>query len=137
MRTMTTTLSASLLSSPPRTRTASTSPPSESLAPRPSSKETFSAAISSASSRMATPPSSTTTPDIPPPIDLTAAINKAGLALDAPLRPNGHNDSSSWNNGNSGNASIPGTRAANTTQQQWFADVTTQVLLPRFAAEPQ
>ena len=71
------------------------------------------------------------------PIDLVTAIDNAGLALDAPLRNNGHADSSFWNNGNSGTASIPGTRAANITQQQWFADVATQVLLPRFASEPK
>jgi len=74
---------------------------------------------------------------IPLPLDLTDAIDKANLAPDAPLRTNGYADSSFWNNGNPGNASVPGTRAANTTQQQWFADVTTQVLLPRFTAEPK
>ena len=74
---------------------------------------------------------------IPLPLDLSDAIDKAGLAPDAPLRTNGYADSSQWNNGNFGNASLPGTRAANTIQQQWFADVTTQVLLPRFAAEPK
>jgi predicted AlkP superfamily pyrophosphatase or phosphodiesterase len=74
---------------------------------------------------------------IPLPIDLSTAIDKAGLALDAPLRTNGYAENSFWNNGNAGNASIPGTRTANITQQQWFADVTTQVLLPRFAAQPK
>ena len=49
-------------------------------------------------------------------IDLAEPIDKAGLAPDAPLRTNGYADSSLWNNGNSGNASVPGTRTANITQ---------------------
>jgi len=71
---------------------------------------------------------------VPLPIDITAAIDKAGLSLDAPLRTNGYTDTSTSSNGFSGDAVTPGTRLANVTQQQWFTDVTTQVLLPRFAS---
>ena len=63
------------------------------------------------------------------------AIQKAGLPTQAPLRSNGFSDTSQWNNGFTGDAVTPGTLAANHVQEQWFADVTTKVLLPSFAAE--
>jgi arylsulfatase A-like enzyme len=69
------------------------------------------------------------------PGEIQEAMRKAGLPLDAPLRTNGFGDASSWNNGFHGDAQTPGTLAANRVQQQWFADVTTKVLLPKFAAE--
>jgi arylsulfatase A-like enzyme len=56
----------------------------------------------------------------------------AGLSLDAPGRTNGYEANSPWNNGNSGNATRPGTLHANVVQQQWFADVATRVVLPDF-----
>ena len=67
--------------------------------------------------------------------ELTDALREAGLAEEAPLRSNGFAETSQWNNGFSGDAQTPGTRDANRVQQQWFADVTTKVLLPKFAAD--
>lgn len=72
---------------------------------------------------------------IPLPTDIADALNNAKLPTDAPVRTNGFPDSSVWNNGRSGDAANPGTLQANHVQQQWFADVATKVLLPRFAAE--
>ncbi len=70
---------------------------------------------------------------VPLPLDLADALNNSGLPNEAPLRTNGFPDSSPWSNGFSGDAVTGGTRAANLTQSQWFADVTTKLLLPRFA----
>ena len=67
--------------------------------------------------------------------DLLEAIEKAHLPFDAPLRTNGYGDSSLANNGFVGDATNPGTHASNHVQQQWFADISTKVLLPKFAAE--
>jgi hypothetical protein len=61
------------------------------------------------------------------------AIADVGLPTQAPTRSNGFADKSQWNNGYSGDATSPGTLAANSVQEQWFADVTTKVLLPSFA----
>ncbi|HEY0306553.1 MAG TPA: alkaline phosphatase family protein [Acidobacteriaceae bacterium] len=69
------------------------------------------------------------------PTEISEALDKADLALDAPSRSNGYGESSIWNNGFAGDAQTPGTHAANNVQAQWFADVTTKVLLPKFAAE--
>jgi hypothetical protein len=66
---------------------------------------------------------------------ILAAMDKANLPQDSPLRSNGYGDNSAWNSGFSGDAATPGTIAANLVQQQWFADVTTKVLLPTFAAD--
>jgi arylsulfatase A-like enzyme len=71
---------------------------------------------------------------VPLPISLYEAFDKAGLQMDAPTRTNGYADASQGSNGFSGDAATPGTHRANLTQQQWFADVTTDVLLPHFAA---
>jgi predicted AlkP superfamily pyrophosphatase or phosphodiesterase len=71
---------------------------------------------------------------VPLPLDFQEALFNSGLPIDAPTRSNGYGDSSQGSNGFSGDAATPGTRAANLTQQQWLADVTTQVVLPRFAA---
>src|SRR5262249_12567288 len=60
---------------------------------------------------------------------------KAHLPLDAPMRSNGFGENSRWNNGFSGDAQVPGTLAADRVQLQWLADVTTDVVLPKFAAE--
>ncbi len=67
------------------------------------------------------------------PNDVREAMTKADLPLDAPLRSNGFGDSSQWNNGFSGDAQNPGTLVADRVQQQWLADVTTKVVLPKFA----
>ena len=69
------------------------------------------------------------------PAEINEALDKADLALDAPSRSNGYGDASVWNNGFSGDAQTPGTKASNNVQEQWFTDVTTKVLLPKFAAE--
>ncbi len=71
----------------------------------------------------------------PLPPETLDAIAKAGLPTEAPLRSNGFSDNSSWNNAFSGDAITAGTLAANRVQEQWFADVTTKVLLPGFAAD--
>jgi len=63
------------------------------------------------------------------------ALLKAKLPTEAPLRNNGFSDGSQWNNGFSGDAQNAGTLDSNRIQQQWFADVTTKVLLPKFAEE--
>jgi arylsulfatase A-like enzyme len=70
---------------------------------------------------------------VPLPVSLYEAFNKAGLQRDAPTRTNGYADASQGSNGFSGDAIVPGTRHPNLTQQQWFADVTTEILLPHFA----
>jgi arylsulfatase A-like enzyme len=57
---------------------------------------------------------------------------KSDLSLDAPDRSNGYGPVSSNNNGYSGNGRQPGTLRPNLVQQQWFSDVTTQVILPMF-----
>jgi predicted AlkP superfamily pyrophosphatase or phosphodiesterase len=70
---------------------------------------------------------------VPLPLDFATRLLHSGLPTEAPLRTNGYPDSSQWSNGFSGNGAQPGTLAANVTQEQWFADVTTQLILPGFA----
>jgi hypothetical protein len=53
------------------------------------------------------------------------AVQKAGLALETPAR---------GANGKAGDAKTPGTLVANLDQQQYFVDLTTKVVLPRFKA---
>ena len=53
------------------------------------------------------------------------ALTKAGLPLATPSR---------GDNGKAGDAKTPGTTVANTTQQAYFADVATKVVLPMFKA---
>jgi arylsulfatase A-like enzyme len=72
---------------------------------------------------------------LPLPQDILDAMQKANLPQDSPLRSNGYADSSIWNSAFVGDATTPGTIAANRVQQQWFADVTTKVLLPKFAED--
>ncbi len=69
------------------------------------------------------------------PQEITDAMAKADLPLDAPTRSNGFGDASQWNNGFHGDAQTPGTLDANRVQEQWFADVATKVVLPQFAAQ--
>ncbi len=66
--------------------------------------------------------------------ELRKQMIAAGLPDEAPLRTNGHAESSQYNNGFAGDAAKAGTLEANVVQQSWFADVTTRVLLPDFAA---
>ena len=72
---------------------------------------------------------------IPLPTDIVDALDDANLPTDAPVRTNGFPETSAWSNARTGDAVNPGTLEANHLQQQWFADVATKVLLPRFAAE--
>lgn len=79
---------------------------------------------------------STGTPaGLPVPYDLQEAMRKAEVPVDAPLRSNGFGDTSQFSNGFSGDAQTPGTLAADRVQVSWLADVTTRVVLPKFAAE--
>jgi len=67
--------------------------------------------------------------------DIAAALASAGLATISPTRSNGilaTNADQSGNNGFSGNNTTPGTKSANITQQQYFADATTKAILPLF-----
>jgi Type I phosphodiesterase / nucleotide pyrophosphatase len=57
--------------------------------------------------------------------EMQAALTKANLPLATPSR---------GENGKSGDAKTPGTTTPNTTQQAWFADVATKVVLPMFKA---
>ena len=70
---------------------------------------------------------------LPLPVELRKRILDAGLPDEAPLRTNGHAESSQYNNGFAGDAAKPGTLEANVVQQSWFANVATRVLLPQFA----
>jgi hypothetical protein len=71
---------------------------------------------------------------IPLPTDFSVQLLHSDLPTQAPLRTNGFAATSPWANSFTGDAATPGTRAANLTQIQWFADVTTQLILPDFAA---
>ena len=72
---------------------------------------------------------------LPLPPGILEALEKSNLPDTSPTRSNGYSDSASWNSGFSGDAVTPGALQANLTQQQWFTDVTTKVLLPTFAAD--
>lgn len=68
------------------------------------------------------------------PESLLSPLAAARVPPEAPLRTNGYGPASRYSNANAGGPSRPGTLAPNTVQQQWMADVTTRVILPRFAA---
>jgi predicted AlkP superfamily pyrophosphatase or phosphodiesterase len=70
---------------------------------------------------------------VPLPLDFSDRLLHSGLPTEAPLRTNGYPDTSQWSNGFPGNGLQPGTLAANVVQEQWFADVTTKLVLPGFA----
>jgi len=69
------------------------------------------------------------------PSDVVEALEKEKMPTSAPSRTNGYAEASEWSNGFSGDAATSGTLVANKVQEKWFADVTTRVLLPKFAAE--
>jgi hypothetical protein len=71
---------------------------------------------------------------IPLPLDFASQLDQSGLPSQAPLRTNGYADASQWSNGYSGDGQNPGTRSANITQSDWFADVATHLVLPDFTA---
>ena len=60
--------------------------------------------------------------------EVAQALGAAGLPLATPSR---------GDNGKAGNATTPGTTVANVTQQNYFVDVVTKVLLPTFKARNQ
>ncbi len=60
---------------------------------------------------------------IPLSSEMQAALQKAGLAAQAPTR---------GDNGRAGDFRTPGTLIANVEQQTWFADLATKVVLPMF-----
>jgi predicted AlkP superfamily pyrophosphatase or phosphodiesterase len=72
---------------------------------------------------------------VPLPLDFAAQLDSSGLGAMAPSRSNGFSDASPWSNGFQGDAVTPGSRSANVSQEKWFTDVTTQFILPNFAAE--
>jgi len=63
---------------------------------------------------------------------IAQALLDAHLPVIAPDRSNSATPKSERDNGFPGNNSIPGTRAANTIQQQYFVDALTKVVLPLF-----
>ena len=69
---------------------------------------------------------------IPLPASVVDRLLKTGIPTAAPGRDNGYPPKSAYDNGYSGDASHPGTLAANVTQQRWFAEVITRALLPMF-----
>jgi hypothetical protein len=73
----------------------------------------------------------TTSPQgIPLPPDIKIEMNASGLSGTAPDRSNGQQEPSSR-----GNNGRPGTLVANFNQQQYFANVATQAVLPAFKKE--
>lgn len=62
---------------------------------------------------------------VPLAAEVAQALTAAGLPTTAPSR---------GENGKPGNATTPGTKVANVTQQQYFADAVTKVVLPMFEA---
>ena len=70
---------------------------------------------------------------VPLPLGLADTLNNVDLPAAAPTRSNGYAEDSVNSNGNSGDAMTSGTKLANVTQERWMTDVTTRVLLPRFA----
>ncbi|MEH2164852.1 MAG: alkaline phosphatase family protein [Nostoc sp.] len=60
---------------------------------------------------------------IPLSSQIAELLTKNGIDLKSPTR---------GDNGKSGNSTVPGTKIANIVQQQYFADITTKVLLPLF-----
>ena len=69
------------------------------------------------------------------PAEIAEAMLHAGLSVDAPTRSNGYGDTSQASNGFTGDSQVSGTLESNRVQQQWFNDVATKALLPRFASE--
>jgi len=57
--------------------------------------------------------------------EMQAALTKAGLPLEAPTR---------GDNGKAGDFKTPGTTVANVTQQNYFAEIATKIVLPLFKA---
>lgn len=69
---------------------------------------------------------------IPLSTQMQNALINAGLPVVSPPRTNGCATTAQCSNGYSGNNTNPGTTAANTGQQQFFADTVTKAILPVF-----
>jgi arylsulfatase A-like enzyme len=69
---------------------------------------------------------------LPLPPEIEAALAAAKMSTVAPDRSNGCGKTEACNNGYAGGNAKPGTTAANTRQQQYFADTVTKVILPSF-----
>ncbi len=63
---------------------------------------------------------------------IQTALTAAGLPTVAPNRTNGCAPTAQCSNGYSGTNEMPGTLAANVTQQKFFADAMTKAILPNF-----
>ena len=72
---------------------------------------------------------------IPLSASITQRLVNAGVGATAPDRTNGVATTDPLSNGNSGNNTTPGTKAANTVQQQYFVNAVTKAILPTFAAD--
>lgn len=72
---------------------------------------------------------------IPLSADITQRLVNTGVGATAPDRTNGVATTDPLSNGNSGNNTTPGTKAANTVQQQYFVNAVTEAILPKFAEE--
>jgi arylsulfatase A-like enzyme len=68
--------------------------------------------------------------------DIERELLAAGVPPASPTRSNGYGPTSQYNNGYNGDLANPGTLAANVTQQDWFADVTTRIVLPSLTKDP-
>jgi hypothetical protein len=64
--------------------------------------------------------------------EIEAALAAAKMSTVAPDRSNGCGKTDACNNGYAGSNAKPGTTAANTRQQQYFADTVTKAILPTF-----
>jgi len=69
---------------------------------------------------------------LPLPPEIEAALAAAKMSTIAPDRSNGCGKTDACNNGYAGSNAKPGTTAANTRQQQYFADALTKAILPTF-----
>ena len=72
---------------------------------------------------------------IPLSADVIQRLINAGVGATTPDRTNGVATTDPLSNGNSGNNTTPGTKAANVVQQQFFTNALTQAILPKFAQE--
>jgi arylsulfatase A-like enzyme len=64
--------------------------------------------------------------------EITQRLIKVGLPATAPDRTNGVPSTDPLSNGFSGNNTTPGTKSANTVQQRYFTEATTEAILPYF-----
>ncbi len=72
---------------------------------------------------------------VPLSAEITKRLVDAGVGATTPDRSNGVASNNQLSNGYSGNNTTPGTLAANTVQQQYFADAVTKAILPSFTEQ--